>query len=88
MPVDVSIASETPASRGLLGLGHGISATFHVTALYYDAACLLITIPAHLIYAAVALAKQDGSVRRRNTHALSAECTELVTNSTNATPPA
>jgi hypothetical protein len=86
MPVDISIARETPARRGLLGLGHGISTTFHVTALYFGAAYLLITIPVHLIYAAVALAKQDGSVRRRNMHALSAERTELVTNSTNATP--
>ena len=82
MPVDISIAGEMPAHRGLLGLGHGISATFHVTALYFGAAYLLITIPVHLVYAAVALAKEDGSVRRPKMDALCAECTELVTNPT------
>jgi hypothetical protein len=46
-------------------LGHGISTTFHLTALYFGAAYLLITIPVHLIYVAVALAKQDG---RRPAH--------------------
>jgi hypothetical protein len=65
MPVDISMAGATPASSALLGLGHGISTTFHLTALYFGAAYLLITIPVHLIYAAVALAKQDG---RRPAH--------------------
>jgi hypothetical protein len=65
MPVDVSVAGEIPAYRGLLGLGHGISTTFHVMALYFGAAYLLITIPVHLIYTAVALAKQDRAPRVR-----------------------
>ena len=60
MSVDISIAGATPANNALLGLGHGISTTFHLIALYFGAAYLLITIPVHLIYAAVALAKQDG----------------------------
>jgi len=65
MPVDISIAGATLGNSALLGLGHGISTTFHLTALYFGAAYLLITIPVHLIYAAVALAKQDG---RRPAH--------------------
>ena len=82
MSVNISIAGEMPAHRGLLGLGHGISITFHVTALYFGAAYLLITIPVHLVYAAVALAKEDGSVRRPKMDEHCAECTELVTNPT------
>ena len=62
MRVDISIAGATPDNGALLGLGHGISTTFHLTALYFGAVYLLITIPVHLIYTAVALAKQD---RRR-----------------------
>jgi len=65
MRVDISIAGATPANSALLGLGHGIFTTFHLTALYFSATYLLITIPVHLIYAAVALAQQDG---RRSAH--------------------
>jgi hypothetical protein len=36
----------------------------HAAALYFGAQYLLITIPVHLIYTAVALAQQDGDVRR------------------------
>ena len=83
MPVYISLAGETPANRGMLELGHVIFTTFHVTALYFGAPCLLITIPVHLIYTAVALAKQDGSVRRPDPHALCTECNELVLNGAN-----
>jgi hypothetical protein len=64
----ISIAVETPAKRGMLELGHVIFTTFHVAALYFGALYLLITIPVHLVYAAVALAKQDGNVRRPGTN--------------------
>jgi hypothetical protein len=46
----------------MLGLGHAIFTIFHVTALHLGALYLLITIPAHLTYAAVALAKEDATL--------------------------
>ena len=61
----ISIASAAPANRVMLAFGHAIFTAFHVTALYFGVAYLLITIPVHLIYTAVALAQQDGDVRRR-----------------------
>jgi len=48
----------------MLGLGHALFAAIHAAALYFGAQYLLITIPVHLIYTAVALAQQDGDVRR------------------------
>ena len=48
----------------MLGLGHAIFTTFHVAALRFGATYLFITIPAHLIYAAVALAKQDAALAK------------------------
>ena len=48
----------------MLGLGHVILTTFHVGALRFGATYLFITIPAHLIYAAVALAKQDAALAK------------------------
>jgi hypothetical protein len=48
----------------MLGLGHVILTTSHVVALRFGAAYLLITIPVHLIYAAVALAKQDATLAK------------------------
>ena len=66
MAVSISIESETPANRGMLGLGHALFAAIHAAALYFGAQYLLITIPVHLIYTAVALAQQDGDVRRAN----------------------
>lgn len=66
MAVYISIKGETPAIRGMLGLGHALFATIHATALYFGAQFLLITIPVHLIFTAVALAQQDGDVRRAN----------------------
>jgi len=64
--MSISIAGETPAKRDMLELGHVIVTTFHVTALYFGAPYLLITIPVHLVYAAVALAKQDANVQHPN----------------------
>jgi hypothetical protein len=58
-----SIASASPANTGMLGFGHAICTALHVAALYCGAAYLLITIPAHLIVIAVALAKQDRAPR-------------------------
>ena len=63
MRVDINIAGAAPTNRGMLAFGHAISTAFHVTALYFGAAYLLITIPVHLIYTAVALAKQDRWLR-------------------------
>jgi len=65
MCVDINIAGAAPTNRGMLAFGHAISTAFHVTALYFGAAYLLITIPVHLIYTAVALAKQDRAPRVR-----------------------
>ena len=48
----------------MLGLGHVILTTFHVAALRFGATYLFITIPAHLIYAAVALSKQDAALAK------------------------
>ena len=59
----ISIASAAPANRVMLAFGHAIFTTFHVTAVYLGVAYLLITIPVHLIYTAVALAKQDRWLR-------------------------
>ena len=59
----VSIASASPANTSMLGFGHAICTALHVTVLYFGAAYLLLTIPAHLIYIAVALAKQDRAPR-------------------------
>ena len=59
----ISIASASPANTGMLGFGHAICTALHVAALYFGAAYLLITIPVHLLYTAVALAKQDRSRR-------------------------
>ena len=64
MRVDNSIADAVPAN-GILAFGHAISTAFHVAALYFGLAYLLITIAVHLIYTAVALAKQDGAPRIR-----------------------
>jgi len=61
----ISIASAAPANRVMLAFGHAIFTTFHVTAVYLGVAYLLITIPVHLIYTAVALAQQDGGPRVR-----------------------
>jgi hypothetical protein len=63
--MSIRVAGAAPANRGMLGFGHAIFTTFHVTALYFGAAYLLITIPVHLIYTAVALAQQDGAPRVR-----------------------
>jgi threonine/homoserine/homoserine lactone efflux protein len=59
----MSIASAAPANTVMLAFGHAIFTVFHASAFYFGAAYLLITIPAHLIYTAVALAKQDRSRR-------------------------
>jgi hypothetical protein len=48
----------------MLGLGHVIFTTFNVTALHFGVPYLLITMPAHLIYAAVALSKQDAALAK------------------------
>jgi len=61
----ISNERAAPANRALLAFGHAISTALHVTALYFDEAYLLITIPAHLICTAVALAKQDRAPRVR-----------------------
>ena len=61
----ISIASAAPANRVMLAFGQAISAAFHASAFYFGAAYLLITIPVHLIYTAVALAQQDGGPRVR-----------------------
>ena len=61
----ISIASAAPANRVMLAFGHAIFTAFHVTALYFGVAYLLITIPVHLIYTAVALAQQDGAPKVR-----------------------
>ena len=66
MTVYISIAGETRTKRVMLGLGHVIFTICHVAALYFDTSYLLITIPVHLIYAAVALANLDSSVPRPN----------------------
>ena len=63
MRVNTGIAGAPPADRGVLAFGHAIFTAFHVTALYFGVAYLLITIPVHLIYTAVALAKQDSLLR-------------------------
>ena len=57
----ISTAGVAPANLGMLRIGHAICITFHVATLYFDASYLLITIPVHLIYTAVALAKQDAN---------------------------
>ena len=57
-----SIENAAPDNRGMLALGHAISTAFHVTALYLDATYLLLTIPVHLIYAAVAFARHDAAL--------------------------
>lgn len=59
----ISIAGAAPANRVMLAFGHAICTTFHVTALCLSAPYILITIPVHLIYTAIALAKQDGAPR-------------------------
>ena len=59
----VSIAGAAPANLGMLRLGHAIVITFHVAALYFGGSYLVVTIPVHLIYTAVALAKQDSLLR-------------------------
>jgi len=69
----ISTAGAASANLGMLRIGHAICITFHVAALYFGASYLLITIPVHLIYAAVALGKQDGAVRRRDTNVLRAD---------------
>jgi hypothetical protein len=74
VPIYLNIADEIQANHGMLELGHVIVLTFHVTALCFGAPYLLITIPVHLLYTTVALAKQDGAVRRRDTNVLCAEC--------------
>jgi hypothetical protein len=48
----------------MLGLGHAIFTIFHVAALHFGALYLLITIPVHLIYTAVVLAKQDAGLAK------------------------
>jgi len=63
MRVDISTAQAALANRGILAFCHAIYLAFHVTALYFGVAYLLITIPVHLIYTAVALAKQDSLLR-------------------------
>jgi hypothetical protein len=78
MPVSISVEGERPDNRGVLGLGHVIFTVSHVAALYFGAPYLLITISSHLIYMAVALAKQDGGVRRPNKRALCTECNEVI----------
>jgi hypothetical protein len=79
----ISSAGAAPANLCMLRFGHASCISFHLTALYFGAAYLLLTIPVHLIYAAVAFAKEDGAVRRRNTHALCTECNELVLTGSN-----
>jgi hypothetical protein len=61
--MSISIAGAAPANRVMLAFGHAMFTTFHVTALCFSAPYILITIPAHLIYTAMALAKQDGAHR-------------------------
>ena len=63
MRVDISNARAALANRGILAFGHAIYSAFHITALYFGVAYLLITIPVHLIYTAIALAKQDSLLR-------------------------
>ena len=63
MRVDISTAQAALANRGILAFGHAIYSAIHITALYFGVAYLLITIPVHLIYTAVALAKQDRWLR-------------------------
>ena len=65
MRVDISTAQAALANRGILAFGHAIYSAIHITALYFGVAYLLITIPVHLIYTAVALAQQDGAPRVR-----------------------
>ena len=74
----ISTAGAAPANLGMLRIGHAICITFHVAALYFGASYLLITIPVHLIYAALALAKQDGAVRRRYTNVLCADTEDVA----------
>jgi hypothetical protein len=79
----ISGAGAAPANLCMLRFGHTICISFHVTALYFGAAYLLLTIPVHLIYAAVAFAKEDGAARRPNTGVLCTECNELVLTDSN-----
>ena len=81
-------AGAVAANRSMLGFGHAIFATFHVAVLYFGVLFLLITIPVHLVYVAVALAKQDSNVRRPDTNVPRTECDELIPNSpTNISEP-
>ena len=63
--MSIRVALTAPANTLMLAFGHAIVTAFHATAFSFGAAYLLITIPAHLIYTAVALAQQDGAPRVR-----------------------
>lgn len=61
-------------------MGHLIFVILHATALLFGAVLLFLTIPAHLVYAAVRTKKHDPDAPRPNTHDRCPDCKEFVRN--------
>lgn len=61
-------------------MGHLVFMLLHAVALLFAAWLLLVTIPAHLIYSAVASRRDDASSQRPtpDTHVLCPDCREPV----------
>ena len=59
-------------------MGHFIFLMLHVIALIFGAVLLFVTIPAHLIYAAVGSKKRDPNAPRPDTHVRCPDCKELI----------
>jgi len=59
-------------------MGHLIFFVLHVIALLFGAVLLFVTIPAHLIYAAVSSKRRDPNAPAPDTHLRCPDCKELV----------
>jgi hypothetical protein len=59
-------------------MGHLIFLVLHVLALLFGPVLLFITIPAHLIYAAVGSRKREPNTPHPDTHVRCPDCKELI----------
>jgi hypothetical protein len=59
-------------------MGHLIFIVLHLVALFFGAILLFLTIPAHLIFAAIRSKKRDPNTPRPDTHVRCPDCKEFV----------